>query len=149
MKGFVQHIILNNGNTEQSLENKKELFDSREDDGNVKYEMKRIDNTTLEYKFYATKNQIDISGYAFWVDCEDNNADISIYINGREVVEYYTRKTLLDGKLFIEIFADVPTKSRKELKVVIKKTNKQKLEVLEVYRRLAVFHNRYMFLENK
>ena len=68
----------------------------------------------------------DISEYAFWVDCINQNVEISIYSKGKEMYEYYTRKTLLDSKLFIEIMADIPTEKRKNLKVVIKSTDNKK-----------------------
>lgn len=139
MDGFVKKIILRDNLTEEIINNKKEIFDCKNDDGNVKYEVKKLNNSTLEYRFCTTKNQIDISGYAFWVDYTNQSVEISIYNNGKEVCEYYTRKTLLDGKLFIEVLADVPTKNRKDLKVVLKRNDNKTLKVLEVYRRLAIF----------
>lgn len=148
MEGFTKNIILRDNMTEKSIEDKKEIFDCKNDDGNVKYELKKIDDFTLEYRFYITKNPIDISGYAFWVDRTDRNVEISIYSKGKEMYEYYTRRSLLDSKLFIEIVADIPTEKRKNLKVVIKSTDNKKINVLEVYRRIAIYHNRYMFIAN-
>lgn len=148
MKGFTKRVILSGNLTEEIIEEKEELFDCKNDDGNVKYEMKKIDDFTLEYRFYTIKNKIYVSGYAFWVDRSDQNVEISIYSKGKEVYECYYRKTLLDGKLFIEVLADIPTENIKNLKVVIESTDRKKLKVLEVYRRVAFYHNRYMFIEN-
>lgn len=110
--------------------------------------MSKIDDCTLEYRFYATKNPVDISGYAFLVECTNKNVEISIYSKGKTIYDYYTRKSLLDSKLFIEVVADIPTEKRKNLKVVIKSNDNKKIKVLEVYRRMAIYHNRYMFIEN-
>lgn len=148
MDGFVKHIILRDGLTEKTIKNKEEIFDCKRDDENIKYELRKIDDFTLEYRFYTVKNPVYISGYAFWIDCINKNVEISIYSKGKETYEYYTRKSLLDGKLFIEIMADIPTEKRKNLKVIIKSTDKKKIKVLEVYSRIAIYHNRYMIIEN-
>ena len=41
----------------------------------------RINDYTIEYKFYATRSQIDISGYAFQMTTKNKNIDIKIWKN--------------------------------------------------------------------
>ena len=41
MDVFVKNIILSNGLTEKAINDKKELFDCKKDDENIKYELKK------------------------------------------------------------------------------------------------------------
>jgi len=149
MNGFVRHITLNNGLTREIIERKKQEFFIITDDGNIKYESKRINDYTIEYKFYATRSQIDISGYAFQMTTKNKNIDIKILYNDEYLTEYFTRKSLLDNKLLIEVVVDIPTRCRKEFKITIKSSDKKKINVNKVYRRTSIEHNRYTVINNK
>lgn len=118
MRGFVRHLILRENFKEKNLEYAKEKLCIITDDGNIKYEVKRINDYNLVYEFYATKSQIDISGYAFKMTSKDRNVEIKISYNDEDLFEYFERKSFFNDKLFIEVLVDMPTRCRKEFKIL-------------------------------
>ncbi len=109
---------------------------------------RRINDYTIEYEFFATKSQIDISGYSFKMTSRNKDVEIKVLYNGEISREYFSRKTLLDGKMFIEVVMGMPTRCKREFKIIIVKKDGKKINVKRVFRRISMEYNRYMIVSN-